>query len=87
MFIIEALFNLFFGKYEPEMTYYKPDPVTGQLWLSPDDVVDRYCTPVVLTVVEVEEGVVYYKCNYRDDYIFEDTVENFKSKYVSQSSN
>jgi hypothetical protein len=62
----------------------QPAPKKGQVWAMLDDVVDRYCTPIVATVTDVVGDVVYYSTNYRKG--SQSTVSKFKDSFTYQSN-
>lgn len=62
----------------------QPAPKKGQVWAMLDDVVDRYCTPIVATVTDVVGDVVYYSTNYCKG--SQSTVLKFKNSFTYQSN-
>ena len=62
----------------------QPAPKKGQVWAMLDDVVDRYCTPIVATVTDVVGDVVHYSTNYCKG--SESTVSEFKNSFTYQSN-
>jgi len=62
----------------------QPAPKKGQVWAMLDDVVDRYCTPIVATVTDVVGDVVHYSTNYCKG--SESTVSEFKGSFTYQSN-
>jgi hypothetical protein len=62
----------------------QPAPKKGQVWAMLDDVVDRYCTPIVATVTDVVGDVVHYSTNYCK--ASESTVSKFKDSFTYQSN-
>ena len=35
-------------------------------WLMPDDIVDKHCTPIIMSILKVENDIVTYKSNYSE---------------------
>jgi hypothetical protein len=56
----------------------------GDIWLMPDDFVDKYCTPIIFTVDNVVNDTVTYRSNYSEDIktmsVSEFTISYKKSK-------
>jgi hypothetical protein len=57
--LIKYLKNLFNKTIQP-----KPTPEKNQIWTFPFDIADKYCTPVVFTVVDVKEDEVFFFTNF-----------------------
>lgn len=56
-------------------------PEANQIWLYPDDLIDRYCTPIILSVVKVADGTVFYVSNFSKK-ISEKKIEDFQKEYT-----
>lgn len=74
------IFKNWFSKKKLE----QPEPKKGQLWLMDDAIVDKYCTPILLTVHRVVDGVVYFSSNYGVHN--KEPVTSFKLKYTCQNA-
>ena len=62
----------------------QPAPKKGQVWAMLDDVVDRYCTPIVATVSDVVGDTGHYSTNYCKG--SQSTVAKFKESFTYQSN-
>lgn len=78
MSIFEILKKTFRKKSETQKTSVMPD--AGQTWLLPDKNLDPYCTPIIIHVVKVVNGSVFYYSNYLKKTV-EKTVEDFQKDY------
>lgn len=63
----------------------KPTPAAGQVWTLDDKIVDRYCTPIVLTIKSVTDEKVFYTSNFCGELIFEKDKNDFISNLTFQS--
>lgn len=64
----------------------KPIPAAGQVWSHDDNIVDMYCTPIVLTIQSVSDEKVFYTSNFCGEHIFEEDKEKFTSTLKFQSN-
>lgn len=60
-------------------------PEANQVWLFPDDFIDRYCTPIIFIVVKVDNGNVFYTSNFSKN-ILEKNIEDFQKEYTFQGT-
>lgn len=61
----------------------QPEPKEGQLWLMNDDIIDKHCNPIVLTINSVIDGIVHYTSNYGT--VGQRSIASFRSDYIYQS--
>lgn len=76
--ILSFIFN-----FKKETPVPEPDPVSGQIWYMPCDIADRYCTPIIISVIKVVDNTVHYVSNYSQTNE-ELSIEDFKKSYTAE---
>lgn len=61
-----------------------PETEEWQIWLLVDDIVDRYCTPIIILVTDVSDDIVSYETNYSNT-VKEKNINTFKEQYTFQN--
>lgn len=80
------IFQTIISFFKSDNIVIQPDPEQGQLWYMADDVIDRHCSPIIITVIKVVDNVVYYVSNYSKNQQ-EVSIENFKKQYTAKYPN